>query len=91
MMAVVFLLGNESSSRRKRPTQRAADGGYVPRFRAGSWREAFPCRGPVQPSPPPLTQTVGGRTCGTENLFIHQSSFRKSAAAVKGIVIVERW
>jgi len=22
------------------PTQRAADGGYVPRFRAGFWREA---------------------------------------------------
>jgi len=41
------------------PTQRAADGGYVPHFWAGFWRGAFLCRGPLQPSPPPLTQTVG--------------------------------
>jgi len=33
------------------PTQRAADGGYVPRFRVGFWRETFPCRGLVQPLP----------------------------------------
>jgi len=43
---------------KSRPTQRAADGGYVPHFRAGFWLEAFPCRGLAQPSPPPLTQTV---------------------------------
>jgi len=41
-----------------RPTQRAADGGYVPHFRVGFWLEAFPFQGPVQPIPPPLTLTV---------------------------------
>lgn len=52
----------------RRLTQRAADGGYVPHFRAGFWPEALPCGGPLQPSPPPLTLTV---RCFVANKFNH--------------------
>jgi hypothetical protein len=52
-------------------TQRAPDGWESPRFQAGFWLQAG--SGKVafsRPAHPRVTQAVGGRTCGTENLFI---------------------
>ncbi len=60
-------------SRQKRLTQRAPDGWESPRFQAvcvaqaGSGKVAL-----SHPAHPRVTQTVGGRTCVTENLFIYQ-------------------
>ncbi|MGB8981348.1 MAG: hypothetical protein WCC12_05700 [Anaerolineales bacterium] len=69
---------------KKCPTQRAADGGYGPHFRAGSWREALPLRWPVQPSPPPLTHTVGIRVpfafSPSGNMLASGSSFNGEVA-----------